>query len=148
MKRSFDSTGERQRAKKHKHKKDKIGKGKKDKKKKSRKDKKSSKEPRESKRDLSKGTEAAATKATAGGGIDDIFGAYQANKKERVKKREREAAKKARQQQSYAEERSKILVPVRVDADTGFNVYTEEQLGISTKGGDTPLCPFDCQCCF
>ncbi|XP_024928100.2 uncharacterized protein C6G9.01c isoform X2 [Ziziphus jujuba] len=31
----------------------------------------------------------------------------------------------------------------------GLNIYTEEELGIN-KGdaGGTPLCPFDCSCCF
>ncbi|XP_045821829.1 uncharacterized protein C6G9.01c [Trifolium pratense] len=33
--------------------------------------------------------------------------------------------------------------------DDGLAIYTEEELGIS-KGdaGNTPLCPFDCSCCF
>ncbi|MBA0747662.1 hypothetical protein Gogos_004559 [Gossypium gossypioides] len=31
----------------------------------------------------------------------------------------------------------------------GFAIYTEEELGISkSDGGSTPLCPFDCDCCF
>ncbi|KAI0762873.1 hypothetical protein C8Q74DRAFT_184607 [Fomes fomentarius] len=32
--------------------------------------------------------------------------------------------------------------------DEGFVIYKEDELGISAGGGDTPLCPFDCQCCF
>ncbi|KAF9458218.1 hypothetical protein BDZ94DRAFT_124477 [Collybia nuda] len=30
----------------------------------------------------------------------------------------------------------------------GWFVYKEDELGIHDKGGDTPLCPFDCDCCF
>jgi|EP00670_Eutreptiella_braarudii_P004505 hypothetical protein len=29
----------------------------------------------------------------------------------------------------------------------GLTVYTPEELGLHTGGGDTPLCPFDCECC-
>eukprot|EP00906_Rhabdomonas_costata_P000567 RCo000725 len=29
----------------------------------------------------------------------------------------------------------------------GLRVYTEEELGLTTGGGNTPLCPFDCDCC-
>ena len=32
--------------------------------------------------------------------------------------------------------------------EEGFNVYTENELGMNDEGGDTPLCPFDCECCF
>lgn len=35
---------------------------------------------------------------------------------------------------------------VRYD-DDGLPIYTEEQLNIN-KGGNTALCPFDCDCCF
>lgn len=34
----------------------------------------------------------------------------------------------------------------RVTED-GFKIYTLEELGVG-KGGDTDLCPFDCDCCF
>ncbi|BDA45706.1 Uncharacterized protein C6G9.01c at C-terminar half [Coccomyxa sp. Obi] len=29
----------------------------------------------------------------------------------------------------------------------GLTLYTEDELNFG-KGGDTPLCPFDCKCCF
>jgi hypothetical protein len=37
----------------------------------------------------------------------------------------------------------------RKKTEDGLTIYTEEELGIS-KGdaGSTPLCPFDCSCCF
>ncbi len=31
--------------------------------------------------------------------------------------------------------------------EEGWKVYTPEELNIG-KGGDTPECPFDCNCCF
>jgi hypothetical protein len=31
--------------------------------------------------------------------------------------------------------------------EEGFPIYTEEELGLNGKGGDTPDCPFDCKCC-
>lgn len=36
----------------------------------------------------------------------------------------------------------------RRKTDDGLNIYKEDELGISNVGGDTPLCPFDCECCF
>jgi len=30
----------------------------------------------------------------------------------------------------------------------GWLIYKEDELGIRDGGGDTPLCPFDCECCF
>ncbi|XP_020215322.1 uncharacterized protein C6G9.01c [Cajanus cajan] len=37
----------------------------------------------------------------------------------------------------------------RKKTEDGFSVYTEEELGINnTDAGNTPLCPFDCSCCF
>ncbi|KAG6868089.1 hypothetical protein C0993_007668 [Termitomyces sp. T159_Od127] len=36
----------------------------------------------------------------------------------------------------------------RKTTEEGWLVYKEEELGIRDEGGDTPLCPFDCDCCF
>ncbi|KAF8642382.1 hypothetical protein AX16_009650 [Volvariella volvacea WC 439] len=36
----------------------------------------------------------------------------------------------------------------RRKTEEGWNIYKEDELGISMQGGDTPLCPFDCDCCF
>ncbi|KAI0724436.1 hypothetical protein C8T65DRAFT_626470 [Cerioporus squamosus] len=35
----------------------------------------------------------------------------------------------------------------RRTTEEGFLIYKEDELGIADSGGDTPLCPFDCQCC-
>jgi len=36
----------------------------------------------------------------------------------------------------------------RRKTEEGWLVYKEHELGLNSEGGDTPLCPFDCNCCF
>lgn len=36
----------------------------------------------------------------------------------------------------------------RKRTEEGFAIYSEAELGLSKHGGDTPDCPFDCDCCF
>lgn len=36
----------------------------------------------------------------------------------------------------------------RKKTEEGFVIYTEDELGLGKKGGDTDLCPFDCDCCY
>ncbi|XP_057426557.1 uncharacterized protein C6G9.01c-like [Lotus japonicus] len=37
----------------------------------------------------------------------------------------------------------------RKKTQDGLSIYTEEELGINKQdAGSTPLCPFDCSCCF
>jgi len=36
----------------------------------------------------------------------------------------------------------------RKRTEEGWNIYEEAELDIRDDGGDTPLCPFDCDCCF
>ncbi|KAJ7139927.1 hypothetical protein C8R44DRAFT_765810 [Mycena epipterygia] len=36
----------------------------------------------------------------------------------------------------------------RRKTEEGWSIYKEDELGIGDEGGDTPLCPFDCDCCF
>ncbi|KAI0004166.1 hypothetical protein BJV74DRAFT_809509 [Russula compacta] len=36
----------------------------------------------------------------------------------------------------------------RRKTDEGFAIYKEDELGIKAEAGGTPLCPFDCNCCF
>lgn len=38
--------------------------------------------------------------------------------------------------------------PLRTDPETGMPIYSIEALKIGKGKGDTPLCPFDCECCF
>jgi hypothetical protein len=32
--------------------------------------------------------------------------------------------------------------------EEGWPIYSEEELKLNSKGGDTKDCPFDCDCCF
>jgi hypothetical protein len=32
--------------------------------------------------------------------------------------------------------------------EEGYAIYTEDELKMGDKGGDTDLCPFDCDCCY
>lgn len=32
--------------------------------------------------------------------------------------------------------------------EEGYAIYGEDELKLNSTGGDTPLCPFDCDCCF
>jgi len=36
----------------------------------------------------------------------------------------------------------------RGKTEEGFSIYKEAELGINVEAGGTPLCPFDCDCCF
>lgn len=36
----------------------------------------------------------------------------------------------------------------RKRTEEGYVIYTEDELKLGTGGGDTELCPFDCDCCF
>lgn len=36
----------------------------------------------------------------------------------------------------------------RKQTEEGWKVYTEEELMMNKKGGNTDLCPFDCECCY
>jgi hypothetical protein len=38
--------------------------------------------------------------------------------------------------------------PLRVDPSTGMPIYSADALKIGQGKGDTPLCPFDCECCY
>ena len=35
----------------------------------------------------------------------------------------------------------------RKRTEEGYRIFHEDELKIN-RGGGTPLCPFDCQCCF
>lgn len=103
--------------------------------------------------------------------IDEIFGTLTARKEEREAVRQakaadqaaaaKEAQKRKKQRRSNmvcdnvfgeAYDLNAVIDPQnakvhRVDRDSGFNVYKAHHLGLG-RGGGTPLCPFDCKCCF
>ncbi|KDD75149.1 hypothetical protein H632_c841p0 [Helicosporidium sp. ATCC 50920] len=36
----------------------------------------------------------------------------------------------------------------RKKTEEGFSIFSEDELRLKGKGGDTDLCPFDCDCCY
>ncbi|KAF5940536.1 hypothetical protein HYC85_021703 [Camellia sinensis] len=93
--------------------------------------------------------------------IDEIFARKKRKKLEREKvekRKENEAAKpdklkeKKKKKVNKDSEESVFVDPPlqpRKRTNDGLTVYTEEELGIAnTDAGGTPLCPFDCSCCF
>ena len=36
----------------------------------------------------------------------------------------------------------------RTKTEEGYNIYSERELQLNKSGGDTDLCPFDCECCY
>lgn len=107
--------------------------------------------------------------------LDDIFGGLTPKKQQRDAERlAREAADAAAAAEEAAAarkrakkaKRERVLDPVfgeaydldsaidpqnasvhRFDSASGLRVYKAHALGLGTGGG-TPLCPFDCKCCF
>jgi len=101
-----------------------------------------------------------ATKAT----IDDLFGKIKESKieiKEKQKKHEEEQKedKEVLKHETRNLPRGLILsegvnfivspeAPLeRIDKESGLPVYKAHLLKVG-EGGGTPLCPFDCDCCF
>lgn len=41
-----------------------------------------------------------------------------------------------------------LVEEARKKTEEGWNIYSEVELKLDKKGGDTPLCPFDCTCCY
>ena len=81
---------------------------------------------------------------------DDIFSGLSDKKKKRKRDEEKLLLKEKSaklKKKKMRDERCK-MVPLRIDEDTGFNVYSEESLNLNRVSGGTPLCPFDCDCCF
>ena len=92
--------------------------------------------------------------------IDALFSSFNRPSNSTVSK------KKGKGKQKGLEQKRRKIVKEGADAEDNFNfsdsrglktsgrkyidglpVYTADELGIG-KGGDTKLCPFDCDCCF
>lgn len=93
--------------------------------------------------------------------LDSVFQKAKETKEKNKKKKEKEEKK---EQQRIRREFDAInemktanggricindfqLDPIGYDEESGMKVYREDQLNLG-KGGNTPLCPFDCDCCF
>jgi hypothetical protein len=92
--------------------------------------------------------------------IEDIFGKLKSSKEARAaaakQAEEEEAALQKLLDRSLARSTNNSVAirqssvrrdPNRKYTEDGFPIYSTEELGLSTKGGDTELCPFDCECC-
>lgn len=82
--------------------------------------------------------------------IDNTFSKIKKN--EKIKKEEKKEKKEIKKIEKIEKNEKDCIIflyvvkPVKYDKD-GLPIYTEEQLKLGT-GGNTPLCPFDCDCCF
>ncbi|KAL5779009.1 hypothetical protein ACOSQ2_009746 [Xanthoceras sorbifolium] len=90
--------------------------------------------------------------------IDEIFGGKKRKKPEGKKtsksseevksvepKRKKEKKSKGAMEGDFADAAGQS----RKRTEGGLSIYTEEELGINNAdAGNTPLCPFDCSCCF
>jgi hypothetical protein len=79
--------------------------------------------------------------------IDAIFGKLQSGKKGEKKAAKTEPRKSDGKRDDGFAGRS-MPGKGRKYTEEGYPVYTEEELGLNKAGGDTPDCPFDCNCCF
>ncbi|KHN16261.1 Hypothetical protein glysoja_046578 [Glycine soja] len=94
--------------------------------------------------------------------IDEIFAGKKRKKSEMVntgkpdevtKKTDKTKKKKKNmKRKTYGSDDGKFVdrpSRPRKKTEDGLTIYTEEELGISNAdAGNTPLCPFDCSCCF
>ncbi|KAK8792856.1 hypothetical protein WA158_005020 [Blastocystis sp. Blastoise] len=84
--------------------------------------------------------------------MDSLFSDAKTKKQQKVDeetKKNREEMRKVRKELDARTQfkQQESIQFTRIDKETGLKVYTPESLGIG-KGGNTPLCPFDCDCCF
>lgn len=84
--------------------------------------------------------------------IDDIFAGRKLKKPEaenpETEETKAEIAKKKRKRKIMEINNNSESKPRKITKD-GFKVYTEDEIGFNkANSGDTPLCPFDCNCCF
>ncbi|XP_059657092.1 uncharacterized protein C6G9.01c [Cornus florida] len=94
----------------------------------------------------------------SGNEIDEIFSGKKRKKAEREKGDEPiedvsvKSSSKTKKKKSKKSEDSGFVDPPprpRKRTGDGLVLYTEEELGIGkADAGGTPLCPFDCSCCF
>ncbi|XP_011009707.1 PREDICTED: uncharacterized protein C6G9.01c [Populus euphratica] len=99
------------------------------------------------------------TPEKSGNEIDDIFSGKKRKKPEQIKAdkanvngEEKPKSMKKKKKKSKEDEERRFTDPPsksRMKTEDGFSIYTEEELGFNnSSGGGTPLCPFDCDCCF
>ena len=82
--------------------------------------------------------------------MDEIFGRLKPKKKKTELKEEKvieskEAVKKKKKVKKKDKKKEQSKITKRTE--DGYKIYKLEDLNLG-KGGNTPDCPFDCQCCF
>ncbi|XP_050208814.1 uncharacterized protein C6G9.01c [Mercurialis annua] len=87
--------------------------------------------------------------------IDEIFAGKKRKKPEKNgngDEKSKSSEKKTKKKKTREDREGRFTDPPvksRKKTEDGFNIYAEDELGInSSNGGGTPLCPFDCECCF
>jgi len=77
----------------------------------------------------------------------DLVGPSKRRKKDIIpdKNSKPKKSKKSREPTDFEDSRGSGDRP---KTEEGWAVYKEAELGLNDEGGDTPLCPFDCNCCF
>ena len=101
------------------------------------------------------------TPEKSGNEIDDILSGKKRKKPEQIKadkanvngeEKPKSKKKKKKKKKSKEDEERRFTDPPsksRKKTEDGFSIYTEDELGFNnSSGGGTPLCPFDCDCCF
>ena len=83
--------------------------------------------------------------------IDDLFAKVKKvkpdNNKTKIKPKTTSVVQTPKDGGSSGDLLGKGKKTLRKFTEEGWPIYTEEELKIG-KGGDTALCPFDCECCF
>uniref|UniRef100_A0A061RCL0 DUF1764-domain-containing protein n=1 Tax=Tetraselmis sp. GSL018 TaxID=582737 RepID=A0A061RCL0_9CHLO len=98
-----------------------------------------------SKGQIAQETESAKKQPSARDDIDDIFSAV---KKLPTVEKDHDKCKVTSKLQGNVEDIfGNNAGTKRKRTEEGFPIYNEEELKLN-KGGDTDLCPFDCDCCF
>ncbi|KAK9946304.1 hypothetical protein M0R45_011773 [Rubus argutus] len=104
---------------------------------------------------VEEGKPSSCAKKPAASVIDEIFAGKKRKKAEadKVKKPNEEPNKPKRKKKkdlgfedgAFVDQTSRS----KKRTNDGLAIYTEEELGINkADAGSTPLCPFDCSCCF
>ncbi|KAI9087330.1 hypothetical protein K1719_030650 [Acacia pycnantha] len=95
-----------------------------------------------------------------GSEIDEMFAGLKRKKSEAEKTEKSDDVSKRPKKAKKNMKKSKVSAGVgdiidpppsrpRKTTEDGLAIYTEEELGINkADAGSTPLCPFDCSCCF
>ncbi|KAF5743204.1 hypothetical protein HS088_TW09G01269 [Tripterygium wilfordii] len=102
---------------------------------------------------------ASSTPKKPGNEIDEIFSGKRKKKPEQKKTEKAngdlsvkaKVMKKKNKKSKEAKEASISDPPSqsRRRTEDGLSIYSEEELGLGkADAGSTPLCPFDCECCF